>query len=255
MPVNIALLGLLLVVQPAASWAEGLSTYAARMCAEAGIAEEACALADREQPSKAIIPASTGSKTATLIDHGRWVCAKEGVPIDDCVALPTSHRHAEAQAAPSPFLTVPASIPLANLPAAYAAAVPSPPPPVVARAAGYGVPAAPVQPPVVRFIAPPPPPPVDPAFRSIPPPPPPVDPVLSFAPPLIPPAETVFIDQPLPPAGFVFDGAPAPLPADPAGEALLIEDSRERFFRQGQIGRCRRAVVSSRFPSYRYVTC
>jgi hypothetical protein len=239
---TIALLGLLLVVQPAPSIAEGLSAYAARLCAEAGIAEDACAPADLAEPATAIMPASTGGKTATLIEHGRWLCAKEGVPADDCIALPTSYRHADPEAGLSPFLTMPASIPLANLPAARAAAAPGPPLPAAARAAGQAVPLDLVPRPVVRYVAPPSPP---------------VAPIRSFAPAPFAPAapEIVVVGEPLPAAAGGVDGFPAPLPADAAGEAFFAEEPRERLLRDGPDGRCRRSVIFSRFPSYRYVTC
>jgi hypothetical protein len=287
--VTIALLGLLLAVQPAAPRAEDLGEYGLRMGAEAGIPEDACALSAPSarsgdpaavSPESEDAPPGKGTKTATLLEHGRWVCAKEGVEPDDCQALPIAYRDGEARAAAlSPFLTVPDRIPLVIIPPAPAAIAPNPPIPAEARAAGFAAPPPPVREPVIRYVAAPPPldpafrriappPPVGPAFRYAGPPPvgsafrtivppPPLDPALGFAGPprLLPLPEVVFFDGPIAPEGRALRGFRDGPRGEFRGEAFTVDDRSARFLQDGPTGRCWRSVVFSRFPSYRFVTC
>lgn len=162
---TLSVVAALLAWQSSDVFGESYSSYGARMCADAGIPPDECTLTTEPvfvEPEPA--PAtSKNTKAATLADHARRLCEQEGVPEEDCVALPTDQRPgADIVPAASPFLTVPSSVPVVEVATA----------PVVAA------PPIPVQRPSVRQIAPSPPaeravrvvrapPPFDPRLRVV----------------------------------------------------------------------------------------
>ncbi len=98
------LLCICLFTQLGLAKAEGLTEYGQQYCADAGIPPEECTLlppgrgatgqstsSSTEQRLSATDPMS-GSKKETLVEHGRRLCAKEGVPLEDCKALPKKFR-------------------------------------------------------------------------------------------------------------------------------------------------------------------
>ena len=228
-----ALLTVLAFGQMSPAGGQDLSAYGAEMCAELGIPAERCSLSTSPSPSEA--SSAARDKTATLVEHGRRVCEQEGVPMEDCKALPFPHRKDEATLPTASFLSVPERIP-----------APDPglvPVPVIGDAP------APSRQPDIRYARPP----VAPAeapLRYVGPPIQPVGPDFRYAAPLPPPVEPAlrFVEPPL---------------AERGARAGRLERLREpeRFQQRERLrgdepsGRCLRAVRYSRPPSYRYVTC
>lgn len=286
--VALALLGLSLVAQTASLRSEGLADYGARLCAESDVPADECtlsgpAMAGSDATAEPLSPAETPGKTATLIDHGEWVCAKEGVSMEECLALPSPSRTDASAAAVSPFGVVPARIPVVT-------GIPLPAPPVVrdpglaegARVAGQPVP---LQARPVRYAAPPPLP-AEPGLRVAGPPaaspgpafryaersPAPIDPPFRYAFPVDPTFRVVAPPaSPVGPAvGFLAPPAVIVDPDDPAFLAtrrdVLIDRAAPTFFDDeaggpagvvagGRTERCWRAVRYSGSPPYRYVSC
>ena len=241
----VALLAMLISWRPLPTGGQDLSAYGADMCAELGIPADRCSLSTSPSPSGT--SSAAGDKTATLVEHGRRVCEQEGVPMEDCKAVPFPHRKDETIMPVASFLTVPERIPapdpgLVPVPVITDAPAPS-------RQPGIRYAHPPVQPagPPLRYVGPPP---VDPGFRYAGPPIQPVGPDFRYAAPLPPPAEPAlrFVEPPL---------------AGRGERADRLEGFREpERFRQRErhrvdapSGRCLRAIRYSRPPSYRYVTC
>ena len=262
--------------QSADALGESYSSYGARMCADAGIPVDECTLITEPDFVEPEPTPSTGRnvKATTLADHARWLCEKEGVPAEDCLALPKDQRPgADVIPAASPFLTVPATVPVVDVATA---------PPVAAA------PPIPAQRPSVRQILPSPPadravrvvhapPPFDPRLRVAGPPLQPLDPVFLSSGPPFPPIDLGFrrVRQPVRPGPVFreveFFDAPPPAPegfgiaeffgfGESRSDVVAFEERRgffeesESFFLERR-GRCFREVRYSAPPSYRFVTC
>lgn len=236
------------------------------MCTEAGIPLEDCSLVTdptpAAEPAEARAEDAGGGKAATLVQHGRRVCEQENVPLEDCMALPSTYRTGQALA-PS-YLVPPATLPpidpalLAVAPAGPAVRNPRSPAPFVPRSAG-AVPAG--GDPGIRYLRPPTPAANPYAPVAAPVPAPPIEPDIRFL-------------SPPPPAGPDVRFAEDPAPFVERSDALAFERERpERFFREERLlqedsfrgdagfrgeersGRCRRAVRSSGPASNRFITC
>ncbi|MGI9502172.1 MAG: hypothetical protein ACR2RE_03835, partial [Geminicoccaceae bacterium] len=108
----------LLAWQSAEALGESYSSYGARMCADAGIPLNECTLTTEPEfvEPEPTPSAGRGAKPATLVEHARRLCEQEGVPEDDCVALPKDQRPgADVIPAASPFLTAPATVPVVDV--------------------------------------------------------------------------------------------------------------------------------------------
>lgn len=101
----VASLCLLLLAEPHGGIAEDPTSYAERLCREAGVPLEECTLLPTERGvssggDTAVTPEALGAgtgnrtKTETLAEHGRDLCAKQGVDLEDCLALPVELRTA-----------------------------------------------------------------------------------------------------------------------------------------------------------------
>lgn len=289
------LLALLASAEPVVADDQSLTTYGQELCAEAGIAADDCALISGPMPSADAEPSAGGAKTAALIEHASWLCDKQGVPPEDCKALPLAHRTSEKEASPSPFLTAAPTPP-------GPAAVRADPPPAAQpearyaqepRPAGYGGQPIPAPQQGGSYVQEPPPAGYD------------LQPVPAAQP------GARYIQEPPPvyyPAAPLYDEAfPAPTHRRPAWEAQVptwgVQEptwgpqeptwgaqeptwggQQEVFYAQrppvarriapayeeapparfrgaeidrfaGQTARCRRTVRLSRSPPYRYIAC
>ena len=241
--------------------ADGLVTYGQSLCAEAGIAADDCTLLSAgpmpsaDAASEASTTEGVGrAKTATLIEHAALICEEQGVPLEDCKALPIAYRGTEEEVLPSPFLTVAPTPPGPAI--VYADPTPASPPetgqdpqplpagyahqPVTAAQSGAQ---AVQQPPPVRY-APPPAPIAEPGVRYVEEPPIiylPPPPIYAAAPPMPPPRQAI---------------------VRPREEMIFMQEPSSDRFRPPETGRftaladrCRRAVRYSRPPSYRFIDC
>ena len=254
-----ALLTTLVSGQMSPADGQDLSAYGAEMCAELGIPAERCSLS--AQGRSAETSRAAGDKTATLVEHGRRVCTQEGVPMEDCKALPSPYRKTDRTVLPaSSFLTTPERIPAPDPGLMPVPMIADAPIPARQQAVRYARPAPPGELPL-RYVAPPP---VDPGFRNAGPPLPPIDPGFRYADPLPPPGEPAFLyAEPLAPVAdrAVRAGRQERLRRQERPRELERFREPERFGRRERLrgdepsGRCLRAVRYSRPPSYRYVTC
>lgn len=234
----------LLAWQSAEALGESYSSYGARMCADAGIPVDECTLTTEPvfvEPEPA--PATSKSaKAATLVEHARRLCEQEGVPAEDCVALPTDQRPgADVIPAASPFLTSPATVPVVDVATAPPAAV-APPIPAQRPSVRQIVPSPPA-PRAVRVVRASPPfdprlrvveqtgLPVDQGFREVGLPPQPLDPVFLDAPRPFPPVDLGFgrVRQRVPADPVFVDVEPAFVPGDRGFAPAPVFREREFF--------------------------
>lgn len=256
------LLGMQLVWEPVSLHGQGLQTYGADMCAELGIPAAECTLSDPADSSEIANEVGGSDKTATLVEHARRVCTQEGVPMEDCKALPSSYRRTDGTILPAAsFLTVPDMIPAPDPGLVPVPVIADAPLPSRQQGVRYARPPAPPAGSPLRYAAPPSPP-VDPGFRYVDPPLLPIDPGLRYADPL--PAEPAYryVEPPVPvaerPERMARQERLPRLERFREPESFRRQErlsGRERVRRDERSGRCLRAVRYSRPPSYRYVTC
>ncbi|MDH3658767.1 MAG: hypothetical protein OEU92_01865 [Alphaproteobacteria bacterium] len=273
---TVTLLVVLPLAEPAFADSHSLMNYGQDLCADAGIAADDCTLLPAGPGPAGTVPsvdaeaaaATKGAKSATLIEHAAWVCIKEGVPLEDCKALPTAYRAPQQDASPSPFLTVaptppgPSAAPVpAPAPApAYAEPVAvsthqarphRPPAPVTRQEMRYGQPAPAAgarQPiPVVQQSA---------RYASAP------APGYGGAPPLYDEAfPAPYRHQPPPEIRQETRYIPQPPPIDPRIAPAFGDVPPVRYLGRPAhpfaepAGRCRRGVRYSGPRSYRYIAC
>jgi len=112
-------LSISLLLQGETVLAESLAAYGEQLCEDAGIPREQCSLipqeggvvsptnpgvnpsSDTTGPDEITLESDKSSKTETVVEHARQLCAKQGVRAEDCMALPSDLRTSEIAMPPA----------------------------------------------------------------------------------------------------------------------------------------------------------